>query len=344
MVTNEFISYFCFEMSLLFHAGITAEDALYLIAKNKKSKDAEEVLEMLIKNIEESMSLSEAMRKTLEFPDYVCDMVETGEKTGRTEQAFRSLAEHYDERVKLGKLIKNALLYPSLLLVLMIGIILLLLVKVLPVFDKVYSQLGEKMKGSAAVLLSIGEKLNQCLPFICICLGIAVFLIALIIKLPYFREKCICFYNRTLGNYGIGKKIRTARLAQTMAMGMLSGLHTEEAFGLAAMHYRDVKHAEKSYEQCRGLLEEGIELPEAMKETCLMDEFYCNILELGIKSGSTDAAILEIAKRLDEEVQDSIYQKVGKIEPTIVIIASVLVGMILLVVMLPLLNIMSSIG
>ncbi|MFW5651478.1 MAG: type II secretion system F family protein [Acetivibrio ethanolgignens] len=344
MVTNEFVSYFCLEMSLLLHAGITIEDGLYLMAEDEKNKSICQLLEAIAKKVEDGTVLSEAIRETQDFPEYVCDMLETGEKTGRMEQALQALAEYYDSRVQLARQIKNALLYPAVLFLLMMLIIVLLLVKVLPVFDKVYAQLGGRMTGGAGALLHAGQVLNQSLPFLCVFLGVVVLLGILAARQYSVRERCISLYNRCSGNRGIGKKIRTARFTQAMAMGMMSGLHTEEAFELAAMFFDDVEQAKQSYQCCLRLIEEGKELPKAMKETGLMEPFYCHILELGIKSGTADTAIAEIARRQEEEVQALIYQRVGWIEPTIVIIASMLVGTILLTVMLPLLNIMSSIG
>jgi type IV pilus assembly protein PilC len=68
------------------------------------------------------------------------------------------------------------------------------------------------------------------------------------------------------------------------------------------------------------------------------------MLSIGSRSGKADAAMSEIARRSDLDVQDDIDRIVGKIEPTLVIISSVIVGVILLSVMLPLMGIMTSIG
>jgi type IV pilus assembly protein PilC len=68
------------------------------------------------------------------------------------------------------------------------------------------------------------------------------------------------------------------------------------------------------------------------------------MLSLGGQSGMADAAMAEIARRSDRSVQDEISQIVSRIEPTLVIITSVIVGVILLSVMLPLMGIMTTIG
>ncbi len=76
----------------------------------------------------------------------------------------------------------------------------------------------------------------------------------------------------------------------------------------------------------------------------MLSRKYCRILDLGTKSGTADTAMEEIARRMEESLDQQLQQKVGRIEPTIVILTSILVGVILMAVMLPLIHIMSSIG
>ena len=85
-------------------------------------------------------------------------------------------------------------------------------------------------------------------------------------------------------------------------------------------------------------------MAQCFRENRILDAAFCRILDLGAKSGTSDTAMEEISRRMDDRVQMEIERKVGKIEPTIVIITSILVGIILIAVMLPLINIMSSIG
>ena len=88
----------------------------------------------------------------------------------------------------------------------------------------------------------------------------------------------------------------------------------------------------------------GEPLADCFKKNRILDASYCRILDLGAKSGTSDTAMEEIARRMDDSAQLAIERKVGRIEPTIVILTSALVGIILVAVMLPLINIMSSIG
>jgi len=129
-----------------------------------------------------------------------------------------------------------------------------------------------------------------------------------------------------------------------MALAMSSGLDVEESISLAASLNSDSKVLSIKYEKCMDLLRNGSKLADALRDAELMSARDSRMLSLGDVSGMGDSAMAEIARRSDRSVQDEISSIVSRIEPTLVIITSVIVGVILLSVMLPLIGIMTSIG
>lgn len=344
IVSNEYVSSFCLEMSLLLHSGIGLEDGLYLLIEDESEKKMKKMLTELADMVAEGKPFSVALREVGHFPKYVSDMIETGEQSGRLEQSFQALSAYYDRQVQLSNQIRSALLYPVILMILMIVILVVLLVKVLPVFNQVYEQLGGTMGGTAKMLLQAGKWLGGAMPVLCIVLGIVILLAAFVGCSNSLRGMFVTLYKRVMGEHGITRRLGEARFASAMAMGMMSGLNTEEAFRSAMRFQETVPKTRKRYQKCLDMLETGEPMAECFKQNKILDATYCRILDLGAKSGTSDTAMEEIARRLDDGVQMEIERKVGKIEPTIVIITSVLVGVILIAVMLPLINIMSSIG
>jgi len=96
--------------------------------------------------------------------------------------------------------------------------------------------------------------------------------------------------------------------------------------------------------QCMALLAENVSLADAVSQTGLLPPASGRLLALGLRSGSADTVMQTIADQLSQEAEDSLQATIARIEPAMVIAASVLVGVILLSVMLPLMNILSSIG
>ena len=344
MLSNEYVSSFCLEMSLLLHAGIGTEDGLYLLIEDETVRSRKKMLEGLAEMVSLGRPFSEALRESGVFPEYVSNMVETGEQTGRLEQSFQSLSTYYDRQSQLSAQIRSALMYPMILLVLMLVIIVVLLVKVLPVFNQVYEQLGGSLSGTARALLRIGEILGRFMPVLCIAFFVLVLLAAAVAGSSILRGALLGAYKKLFGNFGITRQLCETRFAAAMSMGMMSGLNTEEAFRTAMLFQNPTRKAKKRYEACLEMLEMGEPLADCFKKNRILDASYCRILDLGAKSGTSDTAMEEIARRMDDSAQLAIERKVGRIEPTIVILTSALVGIILVAVMLPLINIMSSIG
>ncbi|MEI3306102.1 MAG: type II secretion system F family protein [Dysosmobacter sp.] len=136
------IASLCRELALLLHAGVRAGDGLALLAEEEPETQRRKQLEEMARQVDDGASLGEALAGQGLFPAYVTGLVTVGERSGRTEEALNALSVYYEQRDQLDRQVRSALLYPSVLLVLMLVVIVVLLAKVLPVFDQVYASLG----------------------------------------------------------------------------------------------------------------------------------------------------------------------------------------------------------
>ena len=121
-------------------------------------------------------------------------------------------------------------------------------------------------------------------------------------------------------------------------------LEQEEALEQVRTLFVDVPGALKRCDKCLEMLEEGMELSVAMRENEFLQASYAKMLAVGMRGGNGDRVMTEVADRMMEDAGLALDNAVAKVEPAMVLAASVIVGMILLAVMLPLANIMASIG
>ena len=335
------LSSLCLELSMLFHSGVGTGDALTLLAE-ESDPAYQAMLTAMADQVDLGSTLSAAMRETGRFPAYVCGLVEVGERAGRTEEALSALARYYERRARLDRRIKSALLYPAVMLLLMLVVIGVLLIKVLPVFDNVYASLGGQLTGVAGGLLALGRALEGAMPVLWAVMVLFVFLILAFFLLPAFRQKLTLWWQERYGDRGIGRRLNTARVAQAFAMGMASNLSYPKMVDLAARLVEG--GARRRCEACSRLMAQGRSLTEALEESGLLPPRQCRILELAQKNGAGDTAMAKIAQDLAEEGELALDAAVGRVEPALVLVCSLLVGLILLSVMLPLMNIMAAIG
>ncbi len=338
-LSNDEIASLCLELSLLLHAGVGTGDALSLLAQEEEHRG---MLSTMAEQVDGGKTLSTALRESGVFPVYVCGLVEVGERTGRTEEALAALSRYYEERVRIGRRVRSALLYPAVMLALMLVVIGVLLVKVLPIFDDVYASLGGRLTGVAAGLLNLGRWIEGAMPVLYLILAGLVLAVLVFGLVGPLRRGVVSLWQKTRGDRGVSRKLNNARLAQALAMGMASGLPVEEAVSLSA-NLMEGK-ARKRCQECGQRLEKGESLGAALRLSGLLPPRQSRLLELGQHSGAGDASMEKIARDLGEEGEAALDALVGRVEPALVLVCSVLVGLILLSVMLPLMHIMSAIG
>ena len=340
-ITNGELSSLTMELSMLLHAGIGVGDALSMLSGEDGYRD---LLDGMARRADEGEPLSQCLREGGRIPAYVCGLVEVGEETGRTEEALAALSRYYERRARLDRQVRSALLYPAVMLVLMLLVIAVLLVRVLPIFDDVYASLGGRLTGVAGGLLALGRGLDAAMPVLWVVLAVAVGFFAAFAGVESFRDRVLALWRRGRGDRGVSRRMNNARPAQAMAMGMASGLPLGRSMELAASLMEDVPPARARCEDCRARLEGGASLSAAMGESGLLPAGACRLLEIGQRGGTADAAMDKIARDLSEDGEAALEELVSRVEPALVLVCSVMVGVILLSVMLPLMHIMSAIG
>jgi len=334
----------CSELAMLLDAGLTVNDSLHVLQEDESSKDGKAIMQALIEALERGEPFSIALKGTGLFPRYMVHTVEIGERTGRLVETLTALSEYYERQVRLSITIKNSVLYPAILLVLMVVVVLILIVQVLPIFNDVFSRLGTQMSPVAMSLMEFGGWLGDAAIAIAAVFGAIFVLVVLVWAIPSLRRALAKVFSDRFGSRGIFGKLASSRFVFAMTLAMASGLDTAEAIGVAAGISGGSKAVDEKHVRCMQLLDSGSTLSEALSGAGILSPQDGKMLSVGARSGKADLAMSEIARRSDLDVRDSIDRIVGRIEPTLVIISSVVVGVILLSVMLPLMGIMTAIG
>lgn len=331
----------CRNLGHMLHAGIGLTESVCLLPEDTWQDSRTPAV--LTEALDLGLPLSEAMAAAEVFPPAVSALVRIGEETGRLEEALFSLADYYDRRHRTNRLAQNAIAYPAITLLLMLVVAGVLLVKVLPIFDGVYASLGSRLTGVAATLLHMGSWLKHALPGLFVLMAAFLILAVCFAKWPAFRTILLGSYRKLFADRGISRKFNNARFAQGLAMSLGSGMHPEEAVSLAAMLMGDSSGASRC-RSCSEKLASGTDLSEALEESGLLNPASCRMLAIGIRSGSADTVMADIAQKLMEQAEEALETAIARVEPAMVLSASLLVGLILLSVMVPLMDILSVLG
>jgi len=338
------LSAFCLEVSLFLRAGISISDGLHMLKQDDTNSSSRKLLEDLVAKTEKGSSFSEALKEAGVFPKYMVEMVTLAEKTGKLEGTMRSLSDYYARQNRLSVSIKNAVFYPIILITIMLVVIAVIVTQVLPIFNNVFNQMGAQMSYFATSLMEFGQTLSNISAFLFVLIGLIIILLILCFIVPPFRMAFASLFQKIFADRGIFRRISTARFAFAMAVSLESGLDTDASITMAETVAGGGNKLKARVLQCKQLLAQGIKLGEALTSSEIFTSKNSRLISLAERTGTLPEVMHTIAERSEEAIRDEIDSIVSKIEPTLVILTSIIVGIILLSVMLPLVGIMSTIG
>ncbi|MEG1537427.1 MAG: type II secretion system F family protein [Clostridiales bacterium] len=339
-----YLSVFCTELSLIIKAGMPLADGLLMLRDDDDDKQSREMFDQLYQCVETGAPLSQALRESNCFPAYMLNMVALAEKTGRLEDTLTGLSTYYQRQDRLTNNIKNALLYPAILLALMVVVIIILTTQVLPIFNDIFIRMGTQISPFATVVMHMGNHLAKVAAILIIAIAICAITIQIIRKTVVGREKISRLWHKIWGGKGIYGRISSARFASAMAMSIASGMNAEEALSSAAHVCGGVKAIDSKLALCDQLVTKGMRISEALCQSGLFGIRDSRMLMLAEKTGAMAGIMDDIAARSQQNIDDELDALIGYIEPALVLITSLIVGMVLLSVMLPLISIMSALG
>ena len=333
-----YLSSLCIELHLIVKAGIPLEEGVLMLAEDDQVADTKVLLESIAESMSQGEEIYGAMRANGRFPDYMCDMVEVGTRTGYQEEVFKALSEYYESQEQINRSIRNAVAYPSILIVMLLFVVGILVTQVLPIFSEVYSQLGTSMPQFATFIMQFGGWLGRNWVIPVLLLAVIIGFAVVVVRNPAFRRKVFSGGKR---QNSLGGKIASARFAFALSMTMQSGLDTDESLNMAEK-LSDNQYVEEKVQNARRLIAEGTSFSTAVEKSEIFSPIYSRMLDIGVRTGNTDSVMAEIARRSEDAATEDIDRLIGRIEPTLVIIMSAVVGAILISVMLPLTGIMSA--
>ena len=334
-LNNRELFQFCEQFSIILRSGMSAIEGLAILNDDSQTERGKEILTFLYKDMEESGSLAHAMEQSGAFPASAAAYVRTGEETGCLDEVMKGLSAFYAKEIQITDQIQSAVAYPLVMLGMMTAVIVILLVKVLPVFRQVFRQLGLEMSGISGALLGIGETLSR---YSTAFLVLLAAMIGFILFLQELIRKIVC---RFPGMKEIPVNLDYSRLCQCISLGIRSGLSPELCVELAGAVVTQTEIREK-LASIQKQLAEGYGFTEAITESGLFKAMELRLISLGFQAGASDEVMEKLAEQYEEKSTDSVSHIVSILEPTIVIVLSILVGLVLLSVMMPLLGLLSE--
>ncbi len=338
------LAWLCEQIALVQKSGIPLPEGIDLLAESADMPRQAVVLHGLAQEMRKLIPLSEAMEALDSFPAYLVKMTRIGELSGNLDNVMGNLADFYARDAELRKKVRSALIYPVILLLMMLGIIILLVARVLPVFSQILSSFGGNMPTFSQGLLSFGVFISSQAFWLFPLLIILITALVLWLRRSIAGRRLIDKARLNLPILGpLYRRIYTSRFSISLSYMLRSGIDLDTALSMTEAVMDNSLVSEKIAE-CRQKIRKGEDTFTALQQTTLFPKLFIRMLSLGNRTGEMDAVMNKIARAYESEVDSRLTRLTGIVEPLLVMILSIIVGGILLTVMLPLVEIMASIG
>lgn len=327
------------QFATLLSAGLPVEESLLAVAEQSDKQRIKGLILSVRSKVVEGHSLASALREhPYAFSALFCATVAAGEKTGHLDKVLLRLADYTEQQWHMRQKLKTALIYPSMIVLVAIGIVGFLLEYVVPKMISVYGHLNQALPLLTVILITISSFITKYGFYILIILIIAIYAWRQALKRsPALREKSHSFLLRLpLIGYSI-RTANTARFARTLSILTASGVPVLEAMNISAQLITTIP-IRKAVENAVHRVREGAAIHLALKQTHYFSPMSVHMIASGEASGQLEGMLDRVAHTQEDEITRLIEVALALFEPAIILIMGAIVLFIVLAVLLPIFN------
>lgn len=342
-ISDAEVARFTDQLAMLLEAGQPLESALALQARQSDRPAMASLLNGLLERVKGGSSLSVAMgAEHRTFSNFYLSLVRAGEAAGMLGETLSQLATNLERSRAMRSDLISALIYPAFLVCGVFGSLVLLLTYVVPQFVPIFRDLNVPLPLITECIMALGIFLAQWgIYLILILAGVSWWLYA------YLREpsRRIALDARILKVRVVGKMLQGVETARfSLTLGTLVDRKVSLLVGLN-ITCQVVKNRamEVALKQAILSTKDGRSLSVALDQTRLFPELAVQMIRVGEQSGKLGTTLLKLADIYDRETQTNLKRFMAALVPTLTLVMTVLVALIMLAVMLPLLSLTSNI-
>ncbi|ENM5826551.1 type II secretion system F family protein [Vibrio metoecus] len=333
------------QLATMLTTGVPIVQALKLVGDNHRKAEMKSILAQITKGVEAGTPLSKAMRTaSAHFDTLYVDLVETGEMSGNLPEVFERLATYREKSEQLRAKVIKALIYPSMVVLVALGVSYLMLTMVIPEFESMFKGFGAELPWFTQQVLKLSHWVQAYSLWVLIALGAALF------GLKTLRKNSLQIRLKTsrlglkfpiIGN--VLAKASIAKFSRTLATSFAAGIPILASLKTTAKTSGNV-HFETAINEVHRDTAAGMPMYIAMRNTEAFPEMVLQMVMIGEESGQLDDMLNKVATIYEFEV-DNTVDNLGKIlEPLIIVFLGTVVGGLVVAMYLPIFNLMSVLG
>ncbi len=333
-------------LATMIKAGLPVLEAIGMAKEQVNNKKLVPIMEEIYKNVESGQPLSESFEKyERNFDSVYINMVKAGEASGKLDGFLVRLVEVLEKREKIKSSIKGALFYPIILFTIAMSVMILMLVKVVPIFVEMYANMNVELPGSTKMILGASEFVRGKGGLFTLIIMISLYsLHKFTMRKNYNYRK---FFHRFFLKMPLfGNLILKSILARkALIMGNLAsaGVNLLENIDIASTVTDNLIIRESMENIKRGVFS-GTDLSTLYRKETIFPLTFAQLVKVGEKTGNIEEIYSSIARYYEDDFDNAVAALSKTIEPIMIVFMGVIIGVLLLALYSPIFNVGSIIG
>ena len=343
-VTTRDLVVFTRQFATMIDAGLPLVQCLDIQAEQQQNKTFGETLARVKADVEQGSTFAESLGKhPRTFDELDVNLVTAGEIGGVLDTILNRLSAYLEKADQLKRKVKSAMVYPATVMVVAIGVLTLLLVKVIPVFEKMFSDFGGELPGPTQAVINLSNWMQAYLPFLTVVIvGIVIGYIQARRRSPRFRYQTDAIYLKLPVFGPLLKKVAVARFSRTFSTMLSSGVPILDALDICAKTSGN-RVIESGLQKTKAAISEGKTIAEPLKAVGVFPGMVVQMIGVGEQTGAMDSMLSKLADFYDDEVDAAVSALTSMLEPLMMVFLGGSVGTILIAMYLPIFKIAEAV-
>ncbi|MEW6429481.1 MAG: type II secretion system F family protein [Thermodesulfobacteriota bacterium] len=343
-VTGKEVVIFTRQLSTMVDAGLPLVQCLEILGEQQENKTFKQKLREIRSDVETGSTLADGMKKHPDsFDNLYCNMIEAGELGGILDTILSRLATFMEKNMALKKKIKGAMTYPIICLCISFLVTAVMLVFVVPVFQKMFADFGSALPAPTQMVVNMSEFMKANILFIIAGIFAVIFSLKKIYKTEKGQEKLDAISLRLPIVGVLLRKVAVAKFTRTLGTMLQSGVPILESLNVVARTAGN-KIIEKAIFRVAEAIQEGRAIVEPLQETDVFPGMVVQMINVGESTGALDTMLNKIADFYDEEVDQAVENLTAAIEPLMMVFLGGMIGGLVVAMYLPIFSMAGAIG
>lgn len=332
------LSVFCRQFESILNAGVPIVQALEMLSGQTENKVFAKAIADVQTDVKKGSSLSEAMRSRPKvFPELLVNMVEAGEASGNLENAMSRMSVQFEKSAKLTALVKKAMIYPIVILVVAFGVLIAMSIVVIPQFVKMFESMGSELPLITRMVMAFSDFLIHRWYILIAAVGAAVFGLTsfgktetgkvvygtMAIKAPIFGKLVV--------------KSNSASFARTLSTLVCAGISISDSLEIASRSIKNILFR-RVLVDARREVEQGVPLSTPLRRSGMFPLMIPQMIGIGEETGNIDGMLTKAADYYEDEVEIATASLTTMMEPMIIVVLGVIVGVLVLAMYMPMIS------